>query len=386
MTCPVVRVSGSARERGTSYGAQARDRIQVSLEGYERIFAHYAHWDWAQVAAEALRYVPAIEAFDATQLEEIDGIAAGAGASFEDILAINVRTEIMFAAKARAFDASLPRFAECSSFAVVAEDGSTYIGENWDWSRHAFDSIIRLESTPDDGPAFVTVVEAGLVCKFGMNEAGLGLACNALVSSLDKGDPGVPFHVLLRALISAHTPVEAFETLQRSTRSSSGNYLVAHADGLAMDFESEAGDRTHISLIGPDERGVILHTNHFLAPLRGTDVGLWNFPDSPFRMQRLERALRRAAHVAPPDWFVECASDHAGHPYGVCCHPDEHMPIAEQGATIVSTVMDLTRGVMSLWDGNPCSAPRTDLDYSDSWGSRPPLGSYGGPSTAGTTS
>lgn len=369
MTCPIIRVSGSARDRGIAYGSQARDRIQVSLEGYERIFAHYAHWDWSQVTAEAALYEPAIEAFDAMQLEEIDGIAAGAGVDFADILAINVRTEIMFAAKARAFDATLPRFAECSSFAVVADDGSTYIGENWDWSRHAFDSIVRLESTPSDGPSFATVVEAGLLCKFGMNSAGLGLACNALVSSLDAGEPGVPFHVLLRALISATSPVEAFEILQRSTRSSSGNYVVAHADGLAMDFECEAGDRTRISLIRPDTRGVILHTNHFLAPIRGNDVGLWNFPDSPFRMQRLERALRQADQVAPPDWFVDAARDHAGHPYGVCCHPDERMPLAEQGATIVSTVMDVSRGVMSLWDGNPCTAVRMDIDYAVAWGS-----------------
>lgn len=367
MTCPVVRVSGSPRERGASYGEQARDRIQVSLEGYERIFGHYAHWDWNQVTTEASRYVPAIEAFDPMQLEEMEGIASGSGVSFADILAINVRTEIMFAAKARAFDAALPRFPECSSFAVVSDDGSTYIGENWDWSKHAFDSIVRLESTPDEGPAFVTVVEAGLLCKFGMNSVGLGLACNALVSSLDKGEPGVPFHVLLRALIAAASPVEAFEILQRSTRSSSGNYVVAHADGLVMDFECEAGDRTNISLIGPDDRGVILHTNHFLRPIRGVDVGLWNFPDSPFRMQRLERALRLSDHVAPPQWFIDSARDHAGHPYGTCCHPDERMPEAEQGATIVSTVMDVSRGVMSLWDGNPCTAPRTDLDYSAIW-------------------
>ena len=34
----------------------------------------------------------------------------------------------------------------------------------------------------DDGPDFVTVVEAGLLAKTGMNSSGIGLATNALVT------------------------------------------------------------------------------------------------------------------------------------------------------------------------------------------------------------
>ena len=38
------------------------------------------------------------------------------------------------------------------------------------------DTVVLLESTPDDGPSFMTVVEAGLLAKFGMNSAGLVVA------------------------------------------------------------------------------------------------------------------------------------------------------------------------------------------------------------------
>lgn len=369
MSIPVIRVSGDASSRGRAYGEQARDRIHASIEAYGRVFAHYATWDWARVTEEALRFVPALSDFDPSQVDEIQGIADGAAVDFADVLAINVRTEIMFAAKVRAVEATLPRMGECSSFAVAADDGTTYLGQNWDWLVHAFDTVVRLEVTPDRGPAYVTVVEAGLLCKFGMNSAGLAVGCNALVNSLDRGEPGVPFHSVLRALISCSTPAEALSTVQSRFRSSSANYLVAHHSGLAIDMECEAGDMTRIHLIQPDERGVILHTNHFVSgDLHGTDVGLWNFPDSPFRLQRLQRALRRSPHAAPPTWFTEAAADHAGHPYGVCCHPDSAAPLEEQGATVVSTVMDLSSGVMSLWDGYPCSAVREDLDLSSAWG------------------
>jgi isopenicillin-N N-acyltransferase-like protein len=56
-----------------------------------------------------------------------------------------------------------------------------------------------LEVRQDEGPDFVTVVEAGLLAKTGMNAAGLGLVTNALVTDADVGEPGLPYHVLLRA-------------------------------------------------------------------------------------------------------------------------------------------------------------------------------------------
>lgn len=367
MTIPVIRIHGSSEQAGKSYGEQAKDRIQISLEAYGRIFAHYARWSWAEVTEEALRYADTISSFAPEQITEMNAIAVGAGVDFRDILAINVRTEIMFAAKARTLGASIPRFGECSSFAIVGDDDRTYIGQNWDWVTHAFETVVRLEVTPDSGPSYVTVVEAGLLCKFGMNSAGLGLACNALVSTMDRGEPGVPFHVMLRALISKTNLTDAFTLLQGGWRSSSANYLVAHESGLICDFECEAGDFTRVSVLQPTQRGALLHTNHFLGPTVGFDVGRVNFPDSPFRLQRMESALRRAPEVTPPTWFVDVAQDHAGHPSGVCCHPDESLPLEEQGATIVSTVMDLGSGVMSLWNGYPCSVPRIDIDYGRQW-------------------
>lgn len=368
MSIPVVSVSGGPRERGRQYGEQARERVQRSIEAYGRVFAHYTTWNWKQVTDEAARYVGAIESFAPHQLEEIEGIAEGAAVSFADVLAINVRTEIMYAAKARMLGATIPRVSECSSFAVVGDDGRTFVGQNWDWVPHAFDTVVRLEAVPDHGPAYVTVVEAGLLCKFGMNSAGIGLCCNALVTSNDVGEPGIPFHVMLRALISCTTLSEAYSTIQSGLRSSSANYLMADAGGLAIDFECEAGDLTRVSLLHPDERGVVLHTNHFVAPTHGFDVGRWNFPDSPLRLQRVQRAVRLAEHVSPPDWFSSVAQDHAGYPNSICCHPDTNFVAEEQGATVASAVMDLSTLRMTLWEGLPCSSPPIELNYADVWG------------------
>lgn len=360
---PVVRVEGDARMRGRQYGALVRERVHRSIDAYRAVFAHYATWDWSTVRAEAQQFQDPIKAFGPQYLDELTGIAEGAEVDLVDILAINVRTEIMFAAMARAAGASLPRVAECSAFAHVTGDGQVLVGQNWDWLPHAFDTTIVLEAAPETGPRFVTVVEAGLLAKFGMNSAGLGLVTNALVSARDLGEPGVPYHVLLRAVLDANTATEALTTLQRDVRSASANYLITHASGLALDVEAAPGDFSSLFLLQPDDDGNLVHTNHFLSPQAPAgDVSLWVMPDSPFRLQRLQRAMRTSAD---PQDYERMLIDHAGHPYGVCCHPDLDLPEPDQGATVASAIMDLSQRTLRLASGLPCQSPFETLCYGD---------------------
>src|SRR5580704_9661651 len=281
---PRVRVAGTPYDRGRQYGTQARDRIRLSVQAYQRVFAHYTGWDWPDVRRAAAGFEAPIAAFRPAYLA--------------DVLAINVRTEVMYAAKARQAPLATrvsanfrPLPAECSAFAVVPAPGHaqtpTLLGQNWDWLLHSAQTLIVLEARPDDGPDFVTVVEAGLLAKAGLNAAGLGLVTNALVTDADLGAPGLPYHVLLRAILDCATVTEALKVLQAGTRSSSANYLIAHASGAALDVEAAPGDFTRLYPQFPDQ-GLLLHTNHFLSPrLHPVDVSLWAMPDSAIRLQRL---------------------------------------------------------------------------------------------------
>jgi len=365
---PHVRVSGAPRDRGRAYGEQARERVRRSIEAYDEVFAHYAAWRWTDVREEAGRYVAPIEAFESRYVQEMRGIAEGAGVAFEDVVGINVRTEVMFAAKARAAAGGDARARPdgCSAFAVVpprGADGHTLIGQNWDWLLHSFETVVVLEAEQDEGPDFVTVVEAGLLAKTGMNSSGIGLVTNALVTDRDVGEPAVPYHVLLRAILDAETLPDAYAAMQRSRRSSSANYLVATADGMAVDVEAAPGDFSSLFLSFPRD-GVLLHTNHFVSTrFDGTDVSLWVMPDSPFRLARLGEAV--AAHAGPLslDDFRSFLADHANHPSGVCCHPDERADRLDRGSTVASVLMDLDDRRMWVADGHPCTSPYRELDY-----------------------
>ena len=183
----------------------------------------------------------------------------------------------MFAAKARAAEAAGgigsggPRQGECTAFAVVPEAselGHTLLGQNWDWLLHCFDTVVVLEVEQDEGPNFVSIVEAGLLAKTGMNSSGLGVVTNALVTQDDRGEPGVPYHVLLRAFMDCETISDALSAAQRSPRSSSANYLLAHRDGMAVDIEAAPGDFSRLFLLFPDEGVTDAHEPFPVAGVR----------------------------------------------------------------------------------------------------------------------
>jgi len=378
---PHVRVAGGPRERGRQYGEQARERVRRSVAAYAKVYEDLAGLGWGEVLERAAAYADAIERFEPRYLEEIRGLAEGSAQEFEAILAINVRTEIMFAAKAReaaagrrgAGDGQPPRPSrppgECTSIAalpVVTDSGHTLLAQNWDWLPHTRDTVVVLEAEQDEGPAYVTAVEAGLLAKAGFNANGVAVATNALVSDGDVGEVGVPYHVCLRALLDAEHLPAALAALQRARRSSSANYMLAHVSGMAVDVEGMPGDHSRLRLIDPTD-GLLVHTNHFTTD--GVhDVGLWWMPDSPFRLLRAKALLaEREGHVTVP-LLQTVFADHANHPVGICAHADPRDKPIEQGETIVSLIMDLDAQVMWLADGTPCSAPYRRLDYAGFFG------------------
>jgi isopenicillin-N N-acyltransferase like protein len=364
---PHVRVSGSAFERGRQYGEQVPARVRGSVDAYAGVFERRAELGWDAARKLAAGYVPAIEAFDGQCLEEKQGIARGAGVDFEDILAINVRTEVMFSAKARAASGMRMVPAECSSLAVLpaaSSNGHTLAAQNWDWLLHSRETVVVLEADQVDGPNFVSIVEAGCLAKFGVNSAGVCVLTNALISEQDMGEPAVPYHVLLRSLHDAVDLTDALGRIQNAHRASSANYLLASRDGLAVDVEALPGGFSDIFVQQPGD-GLLMHANHFTSPhFVAPDVGLWAIPDSLFRLQSLRAFLKPLAGEITVPILRQALALHANHPSGVCSHPDERLDPLEQSATVASAVIDIDDRRMWIADGNPCTSGYRLVDYS----------------------
>jgi isopenicillin-N N-acyltransferase like protein len=369
---PRVRVRGSAFDRGRQYGQQVPSRVRRSIEAYAGVFERRADLDWDSARKLAVSFVPSIEAFDQHCLEEMKGIAHGAGVDFEDVLAINVRTEVMFSAKARAAAGLQAIPAECSAIAVLpaaSSNGHTLAAQNWDWLLHSRETVVVLEADQPDAPRFVSIVEAGCLAKFGMNSAGVCVLTNAMISEQDMGEPAVPYHVLLRSLHDAVDLTDALGRIQNAHRASSANYLLTHSDGLAVDVEALPGGFSDIFVQEPCD-GLLMHANHFTSPhFVAPDVGLWAIPDSLFRLQSLTEFLKPRAGKIDQPVLEQALGLHANHPSGVCSHPDERLDPLERCATVASAIIDLEDRLMWIADGNPCTSGYRLVDYSTFLGS-----------------
>ncbi len=359
---PVITVTGSPYTRGRQYGSQARDRVRGSIAAYAELFQDVAGWDWRRATAEGQRFLPAINDFAPEYVEELAGVADGAEVAREDVLAVNVRTEILYSARVRTALAS-PVPSECTAFASVSSAGRVLVGQNWDWTPFARDTVVVLQVLPDDGPAFVTVVEAGLLAKFGVNSAGVAVMTNALACTEDRADEGVPYHVMLRALLQCGTTSEGLKRFDKSTRASSANYLLADATGSIVDVEARPGGRDSFHRLEPDGRGVLLHTNHFTSPdFDGVDYADLVATTSHFRLQRANAVAGAGSEEV--ETFAAALTDHTNYPDSVCRHPDRSLPFAEQTETVASVLVDLTGKSASLSEGPPCQRGYEALDWS----------------------
>jgi len=359
-TFPKIHLKGSSFERGQQYGQQAASRIRKSIEKYKKVFQHAAGWDWERVKQQARLYEAAIAAYRPHFIEELHGISKGAGQSFEDILAINVRTEVRNAAIARA------AADECTAFVALPDQtmsGHTLLGQNWDWYTGMSETVVVLEVEDDNRPNFVTVVEAGLLAKTGMNSAGIGLTTNALISELDTGDPGVPYHAILRGILEAENFSGAIRAINERSRASAANYLVAHRDGETFNAETAPGDYSRVYITFPKE-DVYAHTNHFLCrEIDFKDVGTWNGPGSLVRQHRMSKFLQNHHQKFAVEDFQTFLADHFNFPNAICCHPDPRDPEWDRYNSVASVIMDLNSATMWLAAGNPCEVPFVRLEY-----------------------
>ncbi|MFD9716764.1 C45 family autoproteolytic acyltransferase/hydolase [Streptomyces sp. NPDC059076] len=361
----VVRVEGTAHERGLQYGSAAKERVLLSLENYARVYAKFADLTWDEATALARTFVPAIEDFDPRYLQEMEGIAEGAGVTFDDVLALNLRTEILFSGKARKLAAAAVVPGECTAFCDL-RGPEPVVGQNWDWIPFSHQTVVVLEAIPERGPRWVSVVEAGLLAKFGMNAAGVTVLTNALVSSLDVGTPGMPYHLLLRGLLEAESAEAAEQVLRAAPRSSSANYLIV-GDRTAVDAEARPGTARDISWLPVRQGEYLVHANHFISddsafPTTATDHGPRVMPDTLFRRERAQALAELMPRPSVAGWH-EVLSDHENFPDALCCHPNPKEHELEQGSTVASAVIEPARQLMHLVLGHPCSVPRVTYDY-----------------------
>jgi isopenicillin-N N-acyltransferase-like protein len=342
---PLIEVDGGDFERGLQYGVQAAELIRANLEGYWRLFQNEAGLDRPAVLERARQYLEPSQDYAPHLVDEMRGIAEGAGVSLDEILALNCRTELLSLR-------TIPLAQECTALFVLPEvtaDGHTLVAQNWDWADALRGGLVLLRVRRPGEPTTLTLTEAGMVGKIGLNGAGLGVCLNFLRH--DHRRVGVPLHLILRQAIGAPRLSLAVAAIYRASRADAGNYLLAHASGQAVDLEATPSD---VGVLHP-EGGLLVHTNHFLTPhLQEGDKGVLESESTPLRYSRALSLLRTRVGTITVETFKEVLCDHFHRPNSICRHPDLGQPEIERIATLASVIMDLTAGEMHVAVGEPC--------------------------------
>ncbi|MCA2224824.1 C45 family autoproteolytic acyltransferase/hydolase [Nonomuraea aurantiaca] len=365
---PVVEIAGGPRERGRQYGEQARERIHRALAYYAEAFAHSSGLAWPQVTQRAARWVEPSKAFAPDLVEEMEGVAEGAGVEFLDIVALNARGEIIYDTT---FNSMEPD--GCTSFALMEQasgDGHIYAGQNWDWRAGVADTVMVLRVVQPGKPTVIMHVEAGQVGRQGANSAGIALNANGLGGRFDDAI-GVPQTLIRRRVLDSADLNSALEALTKSRAHIASNALVTHRAGFAIDLETTPGA---VGWMYPTD-GLLVHGNHYQAFMPPQLAASYRpgSADSLFRVPRAEGGLRAVRHASGSDearkLIRHAMSDHLGYPESLCTHPDESQPPVKQWATLLSSCVDLTTGDYLIAAGTPC-----DHEYE-----RVPWNLYDGP-------
>src|SRR5579885_2982242 len=127
---PVLGLRGQPYERGLQHGREARVRVERSLRNYRDLF-EFCRLPWDEAQRRAAPYRDVIGGLDPALLEVMEGIAKGAERPFGEILALNVRTEILPPGFMAGRDVG-----ECTSIAVApraSATGGALLAQNWDW-------------------------------------------------------------------------------------------------------------------------------------------------------------------------------------------------------------------------------------------------------------
>jgi isopenicillin-N N-acyltransferase-like protein len=309
---------------------------------YRRLLAEAAGVTRADLHAHGDAIAARLGAEEPQLLDELDGMAAGAGQDLRELVAVNARTELL-AGTGRG---------ECS--VVGRTDGTAVsLAQTWDWHPELAPARVLWSVALPDGGGFTTATEAGILAKLGVNRSGVACALNFLSCSEDGGTDGVPIHLLLRLVLErAGSAADARSLLLGARTSASSAVTVASSAGgeaalFAVELSPGGG-----SVVEPDADGWLVHTNHFVAPpAAGDDLEPGYGPGSMSRLDHLLALVRDGAEPA------DALATHGPTEEPVCRHPevDADGPWHDRRTTLLALAIDPGAPSLRLAAGPPCT-------------------------------
>ncbi len=199
--------------------------------------------------AAAVRWTPGL-------LEEVRGIADGAGVDFDTMYAYQLIDEIW------ALGDDLG-FSKCTTIAARKRGAyPAYVAQTLDIPGfyHGFQTVLRIKDEREDLESLVFTIP-GVVAANGLNSRSVGVCVNA-VTQLAYSLKGLPVDFVVRGILRQKTYDGAVEFLRNIQPAAPQNYVIGGPE-TAASFERSAGKMVEFLPFSGAE--FTFHTNHPLV-------------------------------------------------------------------------------------------------------------------------
>ncbi len=340
---PKLELRGSPLEIGRQFGELARVRVLLHLANQKASMAELCPENPTWWREEVPKYLPAYEELAPYFVEEMRGLAQGAGVTFEDALLLNVRDEVLTSLKPRPAEA-------CTSFGcsgAVTLGGQPILGQTKDTAAVSRDLFVVTAAYQEGRPDLLQMPYAGEFGVFGLSSSGMAIFGNSLyVSGRPAG--GLPLSLFRRLVLEADSVDEVIALVEERGIAAVGNLTVGDRTGRVVAIENT--DHGHAVVEAVD--GVLAHANHI------NDPALAQFEDyeEPERSTSVRRQRRLAGQIeaergrltAP--LAMRCLMDHEGYPDSIC----RHATPGHDFQTTAAIVVEPTLGRLHAVRGLPC--------------------------------
>ncbi len=340
----LLEIKGSYQEIGYRigkyFGGNIKAIIRQRKEWHERLMNILATEKGRLVSGELKRLV---QKYYPQYLEELTGMADGAGIAFPALWAISVKSEL------GALEKENPG---CSTIFYHRGD-KMWLFHNEDGHTAYRDRMFLVKVHPPSGVSFISLVYPGTLTGNGpsLNNRGVVQTTNYIGST--QSEIGIPRYVIGRAILEAKSLEEAGQIAMQQPRAYPYHHnLAGFTEKKYLSLETIPNAAQQFT-----PKGVYCHTNHLLLPLTKIyrhENQEYKNSSSMSRYTVLSEKIKNMHRGTPatPATFLEFLSSHENAPYSPCRHPRGEV----KGQTLAIAFFDINRSVFRLYKGNPCRA------------------------------
>jgi isopenicillin-N N-acyltransferase-like protein len=337
---PMIEARGSHREVGQQIGQQSQPRIQKMLELIHKELPDGV--TWSEMLQHSKLYLEFSRTVYPQYVEELEGIAEGADAPFD---------EVFLSMCEGLWEPTAWRHG-CTDMVArgpATQDGSTLVAHTNDEWPSEEEILVILKIQAEDEPEFLGVSSGGIAVDAGFNAAGISLTGNHLYNNDIR--PGVPRLLIVRAILAAKHLGEAMNHCLLPQRASSYNNVLAESNGEVYSMEGSATDCEPLYI----DNNIMAHANHYISPaMRHFEADRNDISNSVLRYNRAKRLLQENYGQLTPELFKTLLADHVGYPNSICYH-------GAQCATVFSIIIRLEE--LRAWIGRGRACETTYYEY-----------------------